>query len=363
MSGFPSGKGNTGNNPIMLGQSVALIGQPVSGDFLPVGSTVNRSDYPTLSDTYPNLFSLQKTTVAIPASYPWSGVAYGNGVYVAVGGGCGRASGYDGNTNTQSVFTSTDGITWTAQSNVLPASHYWSGIAFGNGVFVVCSNTVAGNVVAYSTDGISWSSVSMSSAYYGVAFGNGIFVVFGNGTVCATSSNGVNWTNRSYGDYTTTWGCNFVNGKFWRATTATALQYSTDGISWGTITLPTAYWGNVVWNGSMFLISATNSTTYATSTNGATWTTRTMPASLGCAGVIDKMFVVFSGNTGTTGYYSTNGMNWTAFAAYPKVFCLFPDNSRLIIFPQNYSSGYIYTYGQSTTISLIGTAGQYVRVR
>lgn len=363
MSGFPTRGGANDTNPVMLGQSIALIGQPVSGDYLPVGTTINRSEYLTLSDAYPNIFAMQKTAVAVTYGYPWAGIAYGNGIYVAVGGGCGRVSGYDLNTNTQSVITSTDGINWATQSNVLPASQYWSGVAFGNGVFVAVSATVSGSI-AYSTDGVSWTGVSGVQAH-NVAFGNGIFVLFGINTVVWTSTDGINWTARTYGNYSTTWGCAFLNGKFWRTVSSNVIQYSTDGISWGTSTLPSnVAWGRICWNGSMYLVASTSSTAYATSTDGVTWTGRTLAGTNGCVCTIGSMFVAFSAITSSsTAYFSTDGITWTSFSAWPKVYCLFSEAGRAIVIPQSYATGYICVYGQSITITLTGTSGQYVRVR
>jgi hypothetical protein len=55
----------------------------------------------------------------------WRSVAYGNGIFVAVGPGVG----------TTGVMTSPDGITWTSRVAAV-ASATWYGVTFANGIFV-----------------------------------------------------------------------------------------------------------------------------------------------------------------------------------------------------------------------------------
>ena len=76
----------------------------------------------------------------------WNGVAYGHGLFVAVG--------QDG---TNRVMTSLDGITWTARS--ASENVGWLSVTFGNGLFVAV--TAGGtNQVMTSPDGINWTSRS-----------------------------------------------------------------------------------------------------------------------------------------------------------------------------------------------------------
>ena len=111
-------------------------------------------------------------------------VAFGNGVFVAVG-------------DNGSIVTSPDGNVWTARvsgtTDRLPA------IAFGKGRFVVTRENRAAPILT-SNDGITWSAAPItgasgapaeSLAWKGVAFGSGRFM-----TVGATSSTLIN----SYAD-------------------------------------------------------------------------------------------------------------------------------------------------------------------
>ena len=59
-----------------------------------------------------------------PGFGAFDGVAYGNGRFVAVGIG--------------DIFTSPDGVNWTARTSV--TSNYLNGVTYGNGRFVAVGN-------------------------------------------------------------------------------------------------------------------------------------------------------------------------------------------------------------------------------
>lgn len=102
-------------------------------------------------------------------------------------------------------YTSTDGISWTKHSGVLPGST-WYDIAYGGGVFVVVGVSSGGNTIAYSPDGSSWSTVATTTAWLTVAYGAGLFVAHtGNADnegdaatgVTITSPDGATWTDQN----------------------------------------------------------------------------------------------------------------------------------------------------------------------
>jgi len=98
-----------------------------------------------------------------------SGVAYGNGMYVAVGTLPDFVGGI--------VVTSKDGEAWVReQSAEMPYA-----IAYGNGTFVA----IDFETIFTSTDGKNWSKqLGTQGGFQGVAYGNGSFVVVGNdGTI------------------------------------------------------------------------------------------------------------------------------------------------------------------------------------
>ena len=78
---------------------------------------------------------------------------YGNGVFVVVG----RAA--DGSC---ACVTSSDGVEWTKQTG-LDVNNQWTGVAFGNGIFVAVAGETGSSGehrIAYSSDGISWTGVT-----------------------------------------------------------------------------------------------------------------------------------------------------------------------------------------------------------
>ena len=111
-------------------------------------------------------------------------VAYGNGVYVAVGDGA-------------TAISSPDAITWTARSQGGSPNQNFIGVAYGNRTFVAV-NLV--NEVFVSTDGIAWTKVvnsSLAAFWNNLKFVGGMFVLVGqnnaNGRI-STSANGSTWS-------------------------------------------------------------------------------------------------------------------------------------------------------------------------
>jgi uncharacterized repeat protein (TIGR01451 family) len=108
-----------------------------------------------------------------------SGVAYGNGRYVAVGG---------------VVITSPDAVTWTQVSG---KNLQLNAVAFGAGVFVA---TAVNGTMSRSTDGSSWTPVSLPpgvTLLRGIAYTGTQFVAAGPLNAMLTSPDGVTWVKRA----------------------------------------------------------------------------------------------------------------------------------------------------------------------
>ena len=195
-------------------------------------------------------------------------VAYGNGVFVAAGVGCDLAR-------------STDyGVTWGA----LIANPFGGGttiysVAYGNGVFVA---TTAFGQIARSIDyGATWGSLIANP------FGNGIFsVAYGNGVFVATTAFGQ--IARSI-DYGVTWGAlianpfggndiysvAYGNGVFVATTAVGQIARSIDyGATWGSL-IANPFGGNsirsVAYNFGIFQAGSGVGTTARSYDNGVTW--------------------------------------------------------------------------------------------
>ena len=135
---------------------------------------------------------------------PIYGLAFGGGIFVAVGG-------TSGSTPTNHIATSVDGTTWTIQQSSQPnAAHY--SIDFGNGRFVVGTNgtnpPVGGGIkypscIIGSNSGDYWYDSSVTSSLgnvQAVSFGNGVFIAGARSAIHITAD-GINF----FAPYTTGW--------------------------------------------------------------------------------------------------------------------------------------------------------------
>lgn len=224
------------------------------------------------------------------------------------------------NSTTTYLFNSVDGITWN-QVSITTAQNV-TGLAFGNGVYVACTD--GASITYLSIDnGATWTGgpSGLAMAATGIAFGNGLFVLVGSGTTSySTSPDGSNFTSRSlpYSVSTPNRIC-FVNGTFMTGPVSTTLLTSPDGISWNVRTLPPyiGYLGFGYGNGQYFGISYNY---LVTSTDLVTWTARTPPIGP-YASIIpvhwafgNGTIVVFDGNGGLAApVISVDGINFSLY--------------------------------------------------
>ena len=260
------------------------------------------------------------TTTTLPVSASWTGVTFGNNLYVAIATGFNyAASSTNGITWTQRTLSmpdfwetihynsnssrfvalssgtpanhSTDGISWT--SAYVPAGNFSTNnnitsSAFGNnmsvGVATGASSASTTKAVS-STDGLTWVERTMPALgiWRSVAFGNGVFssVSSGPSTTAASSTDGITWTLRTLPASANWWGVAFGNGVFVAISqSSTTAASSADGITWTLRTLPTsAAFRSITFGSGVFSTVVANSSTAASSTDGITWTTRTLPTS------------------------------------------------------------------------------------
>jgi hypothetical protein len=196
-------------------------------------------------------------------------IAFGNGVFVAVGG-----SGATG-----VVRTSTDGITWTSRTNPLPAGGNLRRCKFIEGNFYLLNESLSN--IATSTDGITWTTRDSKQLYpYGIAYEKsiGLYMIcnFGNAGQYSTSTDGITWTSRSIsgeGGYLTAMDAgNGVFVTFWYGSSG-FLRTSTNGTTWTAQISSAGYQFNEIkYANGIFVAGGTNLLT--TSTNGVSWTTR-----------------------------------------------------------------------------------------
>jgi hypothetical protein len=132
----------------------------------------------------------------------FNGVTYGNGLFVAVGG-----TGYP---VVGLVRTSVDGKNWTRQTL---SDGYFTDVTYGNGLFVAVGE--AGLIVT-STDGRNWSRAISGTRerLTSVSYGDGLFVAGGEWGVILTSSDGKNWNKQTSGTRHNLRGVTYGNGLF-----------------------------------------------------------------------------------------------------------------------------------------------------
>jgi hypothetical protein len=92
---------------------------------------------------------------ALPRSTTWSGVAFGNGRFVAISSTGGSAA------------YSLDGITWAVSLYNVAGTH----IAYGNGVFVAVGDESTGPLNYISEDGLTWDTKNSVSDMGAIAAG------------------------------------------------------------------------------------------------------------------------------------------------------------------------------------------------
>jgi hypothetical protein len=167
------------------------------------------------------------TTRAMSISSNWTGIAYGNERFLCVNAG----------SNRHLAGVSTDGITWNSK-NMQNSNPHWGGVAFGDGKFVVVTNSTS-NYATYG-DGIgNWtqSTLHVSSDWNSIVYGNGVFVAANSLRQVARSVDGIVWTlhdlpvNSSFTGPRISYG----NGLFivvYDTTVSGEYSVSKDGINW-----------------------------------------------------------------------------------------------------------------------------------
>jgi plastocyanin len=166
------------------------------------------------------------------------GVEYGNGMFVAVGGG-----------GTHTIMYSTDGINWVGSVVANPISGWIMGIVYRNSTWVIFGGTSvrpATNIFATSTNAINWTASTTTNMHEigGIDYNGTNWVLVGTGTsdsiMYTTNINGA-LASSGLGNifslgraHSVFWsGSRFiVVGRNNSPTTTTPIYYSDTGASW-----------------------------------------------------------------------------------------------------------------------------------
>ena len=239
--------------------------------------------------------------IDVPANQSWNSVCYGNGKFVAVG-------------NDSNIMAySTNGISWN--QGTMPISQRWYSVCYGNGKFVAVGDT---NIMAYSTNGISWTEGNMPSnqLWYSVCYGNGKYVAVVNTratNIMAYSTDGINWNEGNMPSSQERKSVCYGNDKYVAvARNTTTMAYSTDGINWTEGNMPSSQdWQSVCYGNGKYVAVARDTNIMAYSTDGISWTEGTMPSTQRWQSVCygNGKYVAVARDTNIMAY-STDSISW-----------------------------------------------------
>ncbi len=180
---------------------------------------------------------------------------------------------------TNRVFTSSDGVAWTARTAA--EQNQWRGVCWSAGLSLFVAVASSGtNRVMTSPDGITWTARAAAAAQ----FWNSItwsptlslLVAVGHSATnhVMTSSNGITWTLRTCATQLTDVAWSAALGMF-SACGLAGGAYSTNGTTW---TAHTATGNGITWSAELALFVVVGDLAIRTSTNGTAWTSRTPPS-------------------------------------------------------------------------------------
>ena len=173
------------------------------------------------------------------------------------------------------TFRSSDGLTWTKTSDPATGATHWSGLAFGNGRYLAFGDSNSAGVTSkVSDDGTTWHDFVLDAANPGLrsaVYAGGQFVAVGQKGRHATSKDGLTWENdKSEGpDFDGDLGSIAYGNDVFVAMGCCGAATSTDGITW--VRRQGGVNGSVAFAGGLF-VGAGWYASIASSPDGITWT-------------------------------------------------------------------------------------------
>lgn len=220
-------------------------------------------------------------------------------------------------TSTGHIMTSQNGTDWTEGAR--PVTSALRSIAFGNGMFVAVG---ASGKAAWSSDGITFSATDIAGApqtitYSKVVFLGGHFIALGTSGNIWASANGAHWTKLNLDTAVGTAEMRDValgsNG-IWVAVGASGRIVSTSTLFgiWSLRTAATTQLlTNIIWHAGQFIIGGASGTV-RTSPDAITWTTRNVGTTQSVQRVRSNgSTVLITFNNVGTAAVSQNGTTWS----------------------------------------------------
>lgn len=189
-----------------------------------------------------------------------TGVAWGAGQFVAVGGGFSAV-----------VYTSADGVSWVER--FADAGSPLMDVAYGNGAFVAVGRY---GMVLQSPDGVDWSRIEFATdiLFTALAWDGAQFVATTNVGALWSSSDGVTWEEVAPGANRALEDIAFGGGRWVAAGADGLLVTSGNGVAWEILSRGTVAWLTAAtFTGSEFVV-VSNQGTVLSSVDGVTWNSR-----------------------------------------------------------------------------------------
>ena len=184
-------------------------------------------------------------------------------------------------------------------------------LRYGNGVWMIAT----GSTTAYrSTDGVTWSTVTVPAGYVDFVWFSGASLWIGVGSsVAGSSPDGSTWTARTID--AKVWNCVATDGTTVRVMGSGWQSSSTNGTTWAAATASpasSATFNAGIYAGGRWVFAGGSAT--ATSTDGTTWTTNTSLPSTGASAPTNLAYCngVFLVTGSLYISRSTNGSTWTS---------------------------------------------------
>jgi hypothetical protein len=225
-----------------------------------------------------------------------------------------------GGTFASCLYTSSNGIDWTANGQTLLTGVFSVVYAANISTWVAVGNGPANSII-YSTNGTTWNGAGsiMTTQVLGVAYnGTNLFVAIGYGGSfrLATSVNGISWTGRTTSAFPTYgYGISYSSNGIWLATGTgnPNVAYSSDGTTWSStvhIASMTNGYGTAFLSNT-YLVCGTAGGVF-TSANLTSWT-QTVPGITAFAiSANSNTAICASAGSTTTFSRSENGTTWSS---------------------------------------------------
>jgi hypothetical protein len=167
------------------------------------------------------------------------------------------------------VYTSSDGISWTSSPSNAPAGMV--DMAFGNGKFVAVG---AQGRAAVSSDGVEWalSALNEDDNFTSVKFGDGVFMALGAyGSVY--TYNGTDWSKKADGRLMSYRQVVYGGGVF-VAVGDSGVSVSPDGINWNKSAGAPKNLRGVAFGGGKYVVVGDSGAIFVSADDGSSWTDR-----------------------------------------------------------------------------------------